>query len=208
MLHRSSRPPRPSAAHAPAARLKTPVWLVVATIALCAVGPGTSANWSRAAALDSPVITAGAATAELTGFSDLTHVFARNNASQTAYVQLRNTGDVAADLSTAVTLGAGSSQVLTSVVDVTVWNVTSQSQCTRNANPVAPWTGRWTGTPSMTGRLEPGAIVAYCIRTEIERKDLPSTAMSITPSLTATLDVPGTGWRSTATATATQSVAR
>jgi len=185
------------------------VGLLVAAIALIStVTPGTAAVWSSSAALGSPVITAGAATPEIAGFSDLTHVFTKNNVSQTAYVTLRNAGDVAADFSTAVTLAAGSSPTLASVVRVTLWNVTSKSQCTPNAAaPVTAWTGTWTAAPSSTGRLDPGATVAYCIRAELDRRDFPSTAMSITPTLAATLTVPGTGWRSTATGAATQSVA-
>jgi hypothetical protein len=207
MLHRSRRRARPPVARR-ARGARASIGLIVASLALTgAFGPGTAATWTSTAALGSPVITAGAVTAELTGFSDLTYVFSKNNDSDTAYVLLRNSGDVAADFSTAITLGSGSSQVLNSVVQVTVWKVITQSQCRSNSNPVAPWMGRWTGAPALTGRLEAGATVAYCIRTELDRRDLPNTAMSITPTLMATLTVPGTGWRSSTTATATQSVA-
>ena len=207
MLHTSPRPVRPRVAdRAKAAR--GPVALMIAALALIGVlAPGTAATWSSSTALGSPVITAGATAAELTGFPALSHVYRGNNTTDTAYVQLLNAGDVAADFGTDVTLAAGSSQTLASVVRVTIWSVASSNQCTANSTPVAAWTGRWTGVPVLAGRLEPGATVAYCIRTEVDRRDLPSTAMSITPALTATLTVPGSSWRSTVTATATQSVA-
>ena len=208
MLHRFRRPARSSAARGPARGVRATVGLSVAAIALLGtLGPGTAATWNSAAVLGSPVITAGTVTAELTGFSNLTQTFTTNKSTDTAYVRLRNGGDVPAEFSTTVTLAADSSQTLASLVRLTAWNVTSQAQCTPNASPVAPWTGLWTNVPSWTGRLQPGATVGYCIRTELDPRDLPSTAMSITPTLTATLYIPGTTWRSAGTATATQSVA-
>jgi hypothetical protein len=209
MLHRSRRPASPARGRAPRG-ITASVGLAVAAVTLTGtLGSGTAATWSSSAALGSPVITAGTATAELAGFSDLTHTFARNGLIQAAAVRLGNSGDVAADFTTTVTLGAGSSSTLASMVEVTVWPLAAKGQCTRTTTPPSTaWEVRWNSAPSLSGRLEPGATVAYCIRTEIQRWQLPSAAMSMTATLSATLAVPGTGWRSTATESATQSVAR
>lgn len=205
-FHRTSQelPPEGSARAA-----RHPLTLAAAAVALlCAAGPGTAAAWNSSAPLGSPVITAaGGVTAELTGFADLTHTFTKNSLSETSLMRLRNLGDVAGDYSTAVTLSPDSSPALAAGVDITVWRVSSPSQCTPTSTPSSPASvGRWDTPPALTGRLEPGASVSYCIRTTLERRNLTNTKASVTPSLAATLTVPGTGWQSTAIATATQSV--
>lgn len=117
--------------------------------------------------------------------------------------------DVAMPYTVAFSAPTGSPSQLATNLDVTVWLSTVTNPCSKVTPPTSP--GHWGGSPlpAAAGTLKAGTSDIWCIRTGVtERSKLGSTTgtVSISPSLVATLSLPGTNWSAVSTAaTDTQS---
>lgn len=185
-----------------------------ATTFLLFAGAGASyAAWTAGASATSA---AGAASLAITttGFDSNAFTFQNHRLTTTGTVTVQNTTDTTSttpgDLE--VSFGYTGSAVLASKLTVSVWPTADQAGCAVVTPPPGTATGGWdtaaTSASPLTGTLAAGATQGYCVRvTAAERGELadPTGALTIEPSITATLKVGN--WFQSATSTTTQTTA-
>lgn len=185
------------------------------SVFLSLVGGGASyAAWTAGATASSTAsgATLGISTA---GFDSTAFTFQNHLLSTTGSVTLVN--DTTTSSTTpgtfTMTLGYTGSAALAAKLAVSVWPTTNPSGCAAVGSPPSGTiTGTWgsvvTTASPLTGGLAAGATKSYCIRVVgAERGELasPDGALSIQPSVSATLSVGN--WSQSASATTTQKTA-
>ncbi len=192
------------------------LWSGIVGAALClamvlgGVG-GSYALFNDAVGISAGSVSAGAvgATAELT--PSLTHTYADRHRVTTSSVHIQNTGNVAAQFRTRITLQEGSSAPLAERINVLLWPTTDIATCTASATPRSPYSNTLAAfadpakTAPLTNELAPGASFAYCIRTTMDVANAPGIASgaTVTPIFHTTATV-GATWTATANTSATQ----
>ncbi|BDZ46069.1 LamG-like jellyroll fold domain-containing protein [Naasia aerilata] len=166
---------------------------------------GTTALWTGSVSITAPSIRSGSITALLSGFTGLSTTFTSGSLTKTSYIQVGNSGVTNAQYSAQLGLGAGSASTLAGTTTVTLWPSYDAASCTETAVPSYAATYAWNAVPVFTGSLPAGTSGFYCLRSRTAASNLTTTA-SITPQITVTLTLPNTGWSSTATASATETV--
>lgn len=181
------------------------------TVFLMLTGVGVSyAAWTSTA---NTVSSASAASLTITtgGFNSNAFTFQNHLLTTTGYVTATNTTDTPSSTPGTLELSFGytGSAALAAGLTVKVWPIASTSSCTTAATaPGGAVTGRWdtvaTTSSPITAALAKNATQNYCVRvTAADRGDIASAsgALSIQPSVSATLKVGN--WKKTATALTT-----
>lgn len=185
------------------------------TTFLLLAGTGVSyAAWTAGA---SATTTASAASLSVatSGFDSNAFTFQNHQLATTGGVTITNTTITSSSTPAtyAMTLGYTGSAALASALAVSIWSTSDTSGCASVGSlPPGTITGSWdtvaaTSLP-VTGNLVAGASARFCIRvTSAERGGLASSAgaLSIQPSISATLTIGN--WSRSATATTTQQTA-
>ncbi len=190
--------------------------LIAGTVTfLLLAGTGVSyAAWTAGASATS---TAGAASLAVatSGFDSNAFTFQNHRLGTTGGVTITNTTVTSSSTPAtyAMTLGYTGSAALASAIAVSIWSTSDTSGCASVGSlPPGTITGSWdtvaaTSSP-VTGTLVAGASARFCIRaTSAERGELASSAgaLSIEPSISATLTIDN--WSRSATATTTEQTA-
>jgi PKD repeat protein len=179
---------------------------VSATVALALSGiPGTAALWTGSVSTNGLSLTAGSVSSAITGLANLTTTYSSGFLTKTTELVLTNNGASDAEFTTAVTLSPTSSAPLAAATTITLW---AGANCSNIAVPppvAAAAPGTWSAFPQLSGTIRAGASRSYCLRTRMDASML-ATSASIEPTLTLTLTIPNTMWKSTATVSTNQSV--
>lgn len=181
------------------------------TVFLMLAGAGVSyAAWTSSANTTSSASAANLAIST-GGFSSNAFTFQNHRLTTTGYVTATNSTDTPSSTPGTLELSFGytGSSVLAGGLTVAVWPIASTASCTAAATvPSGAVTGRWdtvaTTASPITASLAKNATLNYCVRvTAAERGDLASTAgaLTIQPSVSATLKVGN--WKKTSTASTT-----
>ncbi|CAN5340959.1 hypothetical protein BH11ACT4_BH11ACT4_24540 [soil metagenome] len=163
---------------------------------------GSFALWQGTASVQPTPVSAARVAVTQTGFTPLTVTYKSTLLTKTAGVQLTNSGEVAGNLTSSVSLSAASSSTLANAITVLVWAVPSLSSCTTSASSWGAASFRWNTIPTLSDTLAAGASKVYCLRTSIASGSL-GIKGTVVPTLTSVLTV-GSGWTATASSTATQ----
>ncbi len=186
----------------------------IATFLLLA-GTGVSyAAWTAGASATSTASAASLSVAT-SGFDSSAFTFQNHRLGTTGGVTITNTTVTSSSTPAtyAMTLGYSGSAALASALAVSIWSTSDTSGCASVGSlPPGTITGSWgtvaaTSSP-VTGTLAAGASARFCIRvTSAERGGLASSAgaLSIQPSISATLTIGN--WSRSATATTTEQTA-
>jgi chitodextrinase len=175
---------------------------------ILALGPvsGTAAFWAGSVDVRPGTLTAGSVTADVAGFTGLDHTFTRDALSTTSYATIANAGTSTAAFTVAFSLGAGSSAALADDIGVNLWLEASPAACTSSALVGAyGWAGTWATSPQFSGSLPGSTTAVVCIRTRMQ-SDALATSATVYPTVSMNLSVPGTGWASSDSVSATQKV--
>lgn len=171
-------------------------------------GAGSYALWNGAAASNAGTVTSGTVSLTETMGPTLAVTFRSGQTTTTGGVVVTNTGTVTSSLSSAVTLGSGSSSALARAIGITVWPVANVASCTAAATvPSGAYTATWSsaaGIP-LTGTIAPGATSAYCIRSAMDVTSASGIASGSSVALAITSVVSAGNWTSSASVNATQS---
>lgn len=175
---------------------------LAAFLVLAGTGVG-NAYWSTQA---STAGTANAGTIGIatSGFPALATSYDASALAISAPVTVTNTGTIWAPY--ALTLGAAATTALATGATVNTWPVTGAGSCT--ATTLAPpeaTASSWIDVPELTGTLEPGATVTYCVRssvTALQQSTIAGANLSAALSVTSAVG----SWVASASSSAAQSV--
>lgn len=182
---------------------------IVVTVVLSSAG-GSYALWNGGATTNAGAVTAGYV--KVTQNMALPAFTYRSGSTTiTGSATVTNAGNVAADFTATVSLGAGSSSALAQAIAVTVWAPASTDTCTSAATPVdVLFSGSlatlvaWTSPLASVGNLAPGAVYLYCVRTSVNVQSVPSvpSGARVLPAFTTTLTAGS--WRDSTSTSTTQ----
>jgi len=167
---------------------------VVVTAVLSGAG-ASYALWNGGAATDAGSVNAGyVRLSQQLALPAIT--YHAGSTTTTGSATVTNTGNVAADFTATVSLGAGSSSALAQAIAVTVWAPSSTDTCTGDATPVnILFSGSmatlvaWTSPLATMGNMPPGGVYLFCVRTVLNVQSVhgvPSGA-KVLPTFTTTL---------------------
>jgi hypothetical protein len=168
---------------------------------LVLAGTGTaSALWSSQAQVGGTVSAATMGITQ-TGFESIAVDYNSTTTQKVAPVTVTNTGTVALRYS-ALLRGPSNNAIATSA-SVQTKTVTSTAACTASTNVT---TYKWTTLPALTGTLNPGASVIYCVQSSMTTAQI---SANVGKSMDATLAVTATSsvgnWTASDEGTAVQS---
>ena len=167
---------------------------------LALVGTGVAnATWVASPAGATASVASGTIGVAQSGFANLAFVYTSSALTVTKPVTVTNTGTITAPYT--LTLGAQAANALATGTTVRVW-IDATAGC---ATPAGA-SYNWTTVPAQSGTLAPGATAVYCISSTItqpQRFSLVAASDVATATATSTIG----NWTSSASATASQSVA-